>query len=106
MREIAAHWNAPDDSDEAAYMDALATLVDRYERQRWPIDAATPLEALKFAMEQKGYAQTDLAALLGSRSRASEILNGKRDLTLEQIRLLSRHWHVPVAALVGTSEAA
>ncbi|MDR3509686.1 MAG: helix-turn-helix domain-containing protein [Caulobacteraceae bacterium] len=106
VREIAAHWNAPDDSDEAACMDALATLVDRYERQRWPIEAITPLEAIKFAMEQNGYTQSDLATLLESRSRASEILAGKRGLTLEQIRLVSKHWHVPVAALVGAFELA
>ena len=52
-------------------------------------------------MEQNDYSQADLAALLGSRSRASELLNGKRELTLDQIRRLSRAWHIPAGALIG-----
>ena len=106
VREIARLWNAPLDTPEGDYMDALATLVDAYERQRWPVEPSTPLEMLKFCMEQNGYTQTDLAALLGSRSRASEILNGKRDLTLDQIRVLAKRWHIPVSLLVGELEEA
>ncbi|HEY2710062.1 MAG TPA: helix-turn-helix domain-containing protein [Caulobacteraceae bacterium] len=106
VREISRLWDAPDGSAEADYMDALATLVDRYERQRWPVPSAPPLEMLKFMMERNGYRQTDLANLLGSRSRASEILNGRRPLTLDQIRLLASRWHIPVALLVGELSAA
>jgi HTH-type transcriptional regulator/antitoxin HigA len=106
LREIARLWNAPDGSPEGDYMDALATLVDAYERRRWPVEPSTPLEMLKFCMEQNDYTQTDLARLLGSRSRASEILSGKRGLTLDQIRLISKRWHIPVALLVGELEEA
>lgn len=87
-------------------MDALATLVDPYERARWPIEPAPPLEMVRFMMEQQGRVQADLVALLGSRSRASEILAGKRGLTLGQIRLIARSWRVPAALLVGELEAA
>jgi HTH-type transcriptional regulator/antitoxin HigA len=106
VREIAHLWDAPDDSPEADYMDALATLVDAYERRQWPVRRSTPLEMLQFCMEQNNYTQTDFAKLLGSRSRASEILNGKRGMTLDQIRLVSKRWRIPVALLVGELEEA
>ncbi len=101
LRDIARLWDAPKGSPKDGELDALATLVDAYERRRWPSARSTPLEILRFVMEQNDYRQTDLATLLGSRSRASEILSGKRGLTLEQIRLLSARWRIPVALLVG-----
>ena len=106
VRLIAMFWNATEGSPEEAYMDALATLVDRFERERYPIEKSSPLEVIKFVMEQNGRTQSDLAALLGSRSRASEILNGKRELTMDHIRKLHRVWHIPVALLVGELEDA
>ena len=78
--------------------------MERYEERRWPIKAVTPVEALRFAMEQCGYSQKDLATLVRSRSRASEIMTGRRALTLNQIRLISKNWHVPAAVLVGEPE--
>jgi HTH-type transcriptional regulator / antitoxin HigA len=104
--EIDRLWGAPAGSPEGDRLDVLATLVERYEDTRWPIPAASPVEVLKFVMEQNGRSQTDLANLLGSRPRASEILNGRRDLTLDNIRLLAREWHIPAGALVGELEPA
>jgi HTH-type transcriptional regulator/antitoxin HigA len=101
LRRIEALWGAPEDTPEGDELDILATLVERYEETRWPVARSTPLEMLKFCMEQNGYSQADLAVLLGSRSRASEILNGKRDLTLDQIRLVAKRWHIPPELLVG-----
>lgn len=101
LRRIDALWKAPEGTPEGDELDVLATLVERYEQTRWPIEPSTPLEMLKFNMEQNGRTQTDLAALLGSRSRASEILNGKRGLTLDQIRLLATRWSIPAALLIG-----
>jgi HTH-type transcriptional regulator/antitoxin HigA len=106
LRRIEALWDAPADSAEALELDLLATLVERYEEARWPVEASSPLELLRFAMEQNGHTQSDLAQLLGSRSRASEILRGRRSLTLDQIRWVSKHWHIPVALLVGELEDA
>ncbi len=56
-------------------------------------------------MELSGYSQTDLAKLLGSRSRASEILSGKRGLTMEQAYRLHRDWHIPAEALLQPTQA-
>lgn len=106
LLRIEAIWGAPEGSPEGDELDVLATLVERYEERRWPMQRATPLEMLRFCMEQNEYTQSDLAKLLGSRSRASEILSGKRDLTLDQIRLLARRWHIPVSLLVGELEEA
>jgi HTH-type transcriptional regulator / antitoxin HigA len=108
LRELRPLFEAdPDPASEAgAHLEGLALLIEAYENARWPIPKATPIEVLKFMMEQNDRTQADLGRLLGSRSRASEIMSGKRDLTLDYIRLLSREWHIPAAALVGELEAA
>jgi antitoxin component HigA of HigAB toxin-antitoxin module len=93
-------------TEEADRFELLGILLAKYEEDHHRIDPPDPLEALRFRMEHSGRTQSDLAALLGSRSRASEILSGKRELTLEQIRLLNREWKIPVASLVGEVAAA
>jgi HTH-type transcriptional regulator/antitoxin HigA len=87
----------------AARFDVLAALIDHYEARHWPIEAPDPVDAIHFRMEQSGYTQADLAALLGSRSRASEILSRKRGLTMEQAFRLHREWHIPADALIQPS---
>jgi len=106
LRRVEEIWNAAPGSPEGDELDILATLIERYEEGRWPIPKASPLEVLKFMMEQNGRTQTDLANLFGSRSRASEVLNGRRELNLDQIRKLCREWHIPAAALLGEFEPA
>lgn len=81
-------------------LDILATLVERYEKEHYPIDLPDPIEAIKFRMEQMGYTQNDLASLIGLKSRASEILNKKRKLTLDMIRKLSNALSIPAEVLV------
>ena len=85
---------------EAARFDVLATLIEAYEIKCFPIAPAAPIDVIRFVMEQRGYRQADLAHLLGSRSRASEILSGRRRLTVEMIDLLSRKWKIPADLLV------
>ena len=101
LREIDRLWGSAPGTDDGDRLDVLATLVEHYEETRWPIPRSTPLEVLKFMMEQNDRSQTDLANLLRSRSRAAEILSGKRELNLEQIRLLAREWRIPAASLIG-----
>ena len=83
-------------------LDVLATLVDAYESRRFPMPAADPIEAIKFRMEQLGLRQTDLAPLMGGRSRVSEILAGRRNLTVAMIRGLARELDIPTDSLLGT----
>jgi len=84
----------------------LGMVIAKYEEERFPIESADPVDVIVTAMESSGRSQSDLAELLGSRSRASEILNRKRDLNLGQIRLLAREWRIPAAALIGDLEHA
>lgn len=80
--------------------DVLADLIEAYENRNWSIQAPTPVEALRAFMEMRGLQQSDLAALLGSKSRASEVLRGTRRLSLEMVRRISSDWHIPADVLV------
>lgn len=85
---------------DADRFDLLALVIADYEAKHWPIDPPDPVEAIKYRMEQGGYRQRDLAILLGSRSRASEILSRKRALTLDMAWKLNREWGIPAEALL------
>jgi HTH-type transcriptional regulator/antitoxin HigA len=100
LKEIDRLWNVEDGSPEAARLDAIVTLVVAYERKRWPVEPLDPVETIIGHMDINGYTQADLADLLGSRSRASEILNRKRALTLEMIRKLESEWKIPAELLI------
>ena len=91
-------------SAEADTFDILATLIEAYERKRWPIGLPDPIDAIRYRMEIAGYTQADLARLLGSRSRASEVLSGKRELTLPMIRRIASSWSIPAEALIGLAD--
>ena len=80
--------------------DVLAALIEAYEAKHWPIEPADPIEAIRYKMEVAGLKQADLAELLGSASRASEILNRKRALTTEMVFKISRQWRIPADSLV------
>lgn len=99
--------NEPEPGSEAGdRFELLGVLIERYEDEHFPMPRIDAVEAIRFAMDRKGYDQSDLATLLGSRSRASEILNRKRRLTLEQIRKLVSEWSIPAATLVSVPEYA
>jgi HTH-type transcriptional regulator / antitoxin HigA len=82
-------------------LDVLIALTQKYEKETQPVAPPTPLEAIRFRMEQMGYRQKDLAALVGGASRASEIMAGKRGLTTEMIRRLRDEWSIPSDSLLG-----
>ena len=100
LREIEALWGTETGTPKGDRLDVLLTLVDAYEDRRWPIPAADPVEAIQNSMEMEGRSQADLARLLGSPSRASEVLRRKRPLTLPMIWALHREWRIPAYALV------
>lgn len=81
-------------------LEILSILIEKYEDEHFPIGFPDPIEAIKFRMEQMGYTQSDLAKVVGLKSRASEILNRKRKLTLEMIRLLHDKLKIPTEVLV------
>ena len=81
-------------------LEILGTLIDNFEKTHYPIDYLDPIEAIKFRMEQMGYSQSDLAKIVGLKSRASEILNRKRKLTLEMVRQLHKGLNIPTDVLI------
>ena len=93
-------------SPESENFDALFLLIEDYESKHYPIPDAEPIAVIRHIMEANSYSRGDLAAVLGSKSRASDLLNGKRQINLEQIRKLHRAWHIPVVALLGNLDAA
>jgi HTH-type transcriptional regulator/antitoxin HigA len=101
LRRMEEIFGAAPDSPDEEELDVLATLVDAYEEKRWPIEVSDPIEAINLRMEQKGHTQADLAEVIGSRSRASEILKRKRGLTIDMIRAISLQWKIPAESLLG-----
>jgi HTH-type transcriptional regulator/antitoxin HigA len=81
-------------------LEILGLLIENYENKYYAIENPDPIEAIKFRMEQLGYTQSDLAKVVGLKSRASEILNKKRKLTLEMIRNLHTHLQIPTDVLI------
>ena len=75
-------------------------LIANQEEEKFPIGFPDPIEAIKFRMEQMGYDQTDLANVVGLKSRASEILNRKRKLSLEMIRQIHDKLNIPTEVLI------
>ena len=85
---------------ESDRFEILSTLIEAYEARHWAIEPADPVEAIKYSMELTGHTQADLANLLGSRSRASEVLKRKRPLTLGMVNKLHQEWRIPAEALI------
>src|SRR5690606_33261301 len=83
-------------SPEGDELEILGILIDQYENEHFPIGLPDPVEAIKFRMEQLGYNQKDLAKIIGLKSRASEILNRKRKLSLEMIRQLHERLNIRI----------
>lgn len=89
---------------EAQELELLAVLVEDYERKDFELGPPTAVEAIRFRMEQQGLAQKDLVPFIGSRSKVSEILSGKRPLTLPMIRALHLGLGIPAHVLVNDEE--
>jgi len=86
---------------EGDELELLVTLVELYEENRYPIDLPDPIEAIKFRMEQAGFRQQDLVPFIGSRSKVSEVLNGKRPLSLKMIRALNQGLGISAEVLLS-----
>lgn len=102
LKEIERYFEAEPEpgTADADRFDLLALVIADYEAKHWAIDPPDPVDAIKYRMEQGGYGQRDLADLLGSLSRASEILARKRPLTLEMAWKLNREWGIPAESLI------
>ena len=93
-------FDAKKGSPKGDELEILGMLVDNYENESFPIGFPDPVEAIKFRMEQLGYNQSDLANVVGLKSRASEILSKKRKLSLEMIRQIHDKLNIPTEVLI------
>ena len=100
LERLEVIFDAKKGSKEGDELEILGMLIERYENEHFPIDLPDPIEAIKFRMEQLGYTQTDLARIVGLKSRASEILSRKRKLSLEMIRQLHDKLNIPTDVLI------
>jgi len=89
------------DRDE---LEVLQALIEQWERRKYPSTPPTPVEAIRFRMQQQGLKPRDLEAYLGPRSRVSEILSGTRSLTVDMMRALHHHLDIPADVLLGIPE--
>lgn len=101
LSRIEELWGAKKDTSEGDELDLLITLVESYEMKHYPIAPPDPIEAIKFRMEQMGMTKADMVQYLGSQSRVSEILNGKRNLTLGMIKSLYKGLKIPAEILLA-----
>ena len=101
LAEIERLWNAEPGTPEEARLELVAMLVHNYERSREPLPALDPLAAIKFRMDQQGLSRKDLLPVFGTTARVSEVLNGKRALTLDMIRKLHSLFDIPLESLIA-----
>ena len=101
LKEIEKLWDAKPNTAKGDRLDVLVTLVEAYEQKHYKIDPPDPIEAIKFRMEQLEIKPSDLARILGGRSRVSEVLNKKRKLTVEMMRSLRKHLAIPAESLLA-----
>jgi HTH-type transcriptional regulator/antitoxin HigA len=88
-------------SPEGEELELLSLLIEKYEQENYQMKAPTPIEAIKFRMEQMNLKQADVAPMFGGKTRVSEVLNGKRTLTLKMITLLNRYLGIPLESLIS-----
>ena len=93
-------FDAKPGTSQGDELEILGILIEKYEQDHYPIDFPDPIEAIKFRMEQLGYSQSDLANIVGLKSRASEILSKKRKLTLVMIRHIHNTLKIPTNVLI------
>jgi HTH-type transcriptional regulator/antitoxin HigA len=103
LAEVERLWGAKAKTPAGDRLDVLATLIDAYEAQHYPMDPPDPIEAIKFRMEQQGLTRKDLEPLIGTRTRVAEVLNRKRGLSIEMIRRLHRKLGISADVLIRPS---
>ncbi len=91
------------DSPDGDELEVLVMLVEKYEEKHWEISIPDPIEAIKYRMEEMGLKQKDLVPLIGSKSKVSELLNHKINLSLNMISNLSSTLHIPLEVLISKS---
>ena len=103
LDEVGRLWGAKAGTRDGDRLDVLATLIDAYEAEHYPMDPPDPIEAIKFRMEQQGLTRRDLEEIIGTRTRIAEILNRKRGLSIAMIRRLHERLGISAEVLIRPS---
>jgi HTH-type transcriptional regulator/antitoxin HigA len=103
LREVEHLWGAKAGTRDGDRLDVLATLIDAYEAEHYPMDPPDPIEAIKFRMEQQGLTRRDLEGIIGTRTRIAEVLNRKRGLSVQMIRRLHERLGISAEVLIRPS---
>ena len=101
LKRVEELWGAKDNTPEGDEFEILFTLIEVYEEKHYPIPPPHPLESIKFRLEQGQVDDKELTKILGGRSRKSEILSGKRKLSLNMIRELNEKLKIPAEILIA-----
>jgi len=94
-------FDAPENTKEGDEADLIGLLIEKYEEEHYPIGPPDPIEAIKFRMEQMDMSKSDLAKILGYKSRVTEIFSRKRKLTIKMIRNLHEKLNIPYESLIA-----
>jgi HTH-type transcriptional regulator/antitoxin HigA len=105
LGEVEKLWGAKGGTSAGDRLDILATLIDAYEAQHYPMDPPDPVEAIKFRMEQQGLTRKDLESVIGTRTRVAEVLNGKRSLSISMIRRIHARFGISAEVLIRPSRS-
>ena len=103
LKEVERLWGAKAGTRDGDRLDVLATLIDAYETEHYPMDPPDPIEAIKFRMEQQGLTRRDLEEIIGTRTRIAEVLNRKRGLSVGMIRRLHERLGISAEVLIRPS---
>ena len=101
LARVDALMGAPLESAEGRELDVLVDLVVAYEEKHFPMDYPGPVEAIKYCMEERGLEPGDLVPFIGSRTKVSEVLSGKRQITMPMARALHANLDIPAESLLG-----
>jgi HTH-type transcriptional regulator / antitoxin HigA len=103
LAEVERLWGAKAGTSQGDRLDVLATLIEAYEAEHYPMDPPDPIEAIKFRMEQQGLTRKDLEEIIGTRTRIAEVLNRKRGLSITMIRRLHERLGISAEVLIRPS---
>jgi HTH-type transcriptional regulator / antitoxin HigA len=106
LAEVERLWGAKSGTPKGDRLDILATLIDVYEAEHFPMDPPDPVEAIKFRLESQGLTRKDLEPMIGTRTRVAEVLNRKRSLSIGMIRRLHDDLGISAEVLIRPSRAA
>lgn len=98
-------FDAEPDTPDGDKLELIAALIEIYEKEHFPIENPSPLAAIRFRMEQMNLSPKDLIPIIGSKSKVSEVLSGKRTLSLNMIRRISSELGIPAEILIQPYDA-